>query len=109
MDRNIHEKQNLYEWACRHANDEGENCFTAVDKDRESYYEKAGTGYLHEYGFESVVELKALLQKQWEGDPVLNEMEQTVLVAAFKNMTQMDRTEKEFSSREELPTFIYNF
>lgn len=109
MDKNFHEKQNLYEWACKHANVESKNCFTSIDKSKKSYYEKAGTEYLHEYGFESVGELKALIQKQWEGDPIFSEIEQTVLVAAFKNMTETDNVEKDFSSKEELPTFIYNF
>lgn len=109
MDKNIYEKQNLYEWACKYTDVESKKYFTDMDRNLKSYYEKPGNEYLQEYGFENIGELKAMLKELWEDDPLFHEMQSTILAAAFKNMPASDKAPEERNPREELPTFIYSF
>lgn len=109
MDKNTREKQNLYEWACRYTDMEGKKYFTDIDANMISYFENPGSEYLQEYGFENVSELKTLIKELWSNEPLFDEIQQTILVAAFKNMLKIEETVKKSDSKEELPTFIYSF
>lgn len=114
MDRNAREKELLKKWAESKHKDEGffhdqntASCFVKREADEK---------YIWEYGFESVSELRDLLEEQWEKDDHMEEILTAVLVATIKNKPRTENSgQKESSSQKKsdnmgkLPVYIYNF
>lgn len=106
------EKDRLYKWAVLNGkqNNEG-NCFTKIDKNQESYYEKyEDREYLTEYTFQTVPELRKELQKLWQNDECMKQIETVVIVAAMKNCTKMyEDNDTNEVMEQQLKPYIYNF
>lgn len=114
MDRNAKERALFKDWAKGGHESKRFEC----DLNQDSYFIKRehNEGYMCEYGFESVPQLRDLLEEQWRENKVMDEILTAVLVAAMKNKPRNDAVEckgsakQEVSERtEELPVYIYNF
>lgn len=114
MDKNAKEKELLKKWA----ESIHKNADFLCEENTASCFAKRGTDekYIWEYGFESVSELKELLEKQWEKDDHMEEILTPVLAAAIKNKPRTGNAGSEECSRQEisddrgmLPVYIYNF
>lgn len=113
MDRNAKEKELIRDWAKKVINEGGLN-----DSDTSSYFVKRGQNekYILEYDFESVPQLRDLLEEQWEDDKDLEKILTAVLVAAIKNKPKTNDVRNvdspkqiERDDAEKLPVYIYNF
>ena len=106
------EKDRLYKWAVLNSkrNNEG-NCFTKIDKNQESYYEKyEDREYLTEYKFQTVPELREELQKLWPNEECMKQIETVVIVAAMKNCKKIyENNNINEVMEEQLKPYIYNF
>ncbi len=114
IDRNAREKELLKKWA----ESNHKNTGFSHDQNTASCFVKRGTGekYIWEYGFESVSELRDLLEEQWEKDDNMEEILTPVLVAAIKNKPRTEIVgqeenagQKKSDDMEKLPVYIYNF
>lgn len=108
------EKELLKKWAKNNFkggdflhNQNTTSCFVKRDGDEK---------YIREYGFESVSELRDLLEVQWKKDRYMEEILTVVLVAAIKNKPEQrdancQRHPNQMISEETemLPVYIYNF
>lgn len=78
---------------------------------RDSYYVLQDKHeYLMEYSFETVPQLKEMLDRLWENEQYMQDIEKTVLAAAIKNKPK--REEQNNIKKDEdgyMPEFIYNF
>lgn len=114
MDKNKREKDRLLEMA--HGQELDRNCFTLPEENADTYFlERKDSIYLKEYGFETVPQLRELLQKETGFDGEQEELLTVITVAAFKNQIrkEMPQDKKESvavqrETKEVLPTFIYN-
>lgn len=88
-----------------------EETFDFAHKDKDSYYVLRGRQeYLMEYGFETLPQLKEILDKLWENDSCVKNIEKTVLVAAIKNKPKQEtRESRERDTDGCMPEFVYNF
>lgn len=114
MDKNKREKDRLLEMACRQEPDR--SCFTLPEKNVGTYFlERKDNIYLKEYEFETVPQLRSLLQKEAGFDRGQEELLKMITVAAFKNQFRKEVISMENENnavqaepREALPAFIYN-
>lgn len=114
IDKNKREKDCLLEMARRQELDR--NCFALPEKNIDTYFlERKDDAYLKEYGFETVPQLRELLQKEVGFDEKQEELLKMITVAAFKNQVQRDKdmdkkedTAVRAEAKEVLPAFIYN-
>lgn len=88
-----------------------EKSFDFTHKEKDSYYVLQDKHeYLTEYGFETVPQLKKLLDRLWEKEPYMQDIERTVLAAAIKNKPKQEAYESaERDADGYMPEFIYNF
>lgn len=114
MDRNAKEKELFIDWA-KGIQKRKEFLY---DSNEESYFVKREEDekYIWEYNFESVPQLRDLLEDQWEDDKDMEMILTATLVAAIKNKPQTDGikdegslAQKESDETEKLPVDIYNF
>ncbi len=114
MDRNAKEKELFMDWT-RRIQRRKEFLY---DSNEESYFVKREENekYIWEYNFESVPQLRDLLEDQWEDDKDMEMILTSVLVAAIKNKPQANGiidegslAQKESDATEKLPVYIYNF
>lgn len=106
------EKDKLYQWAVQNnKSDNHIDCFTKIDKNKESYYEPyEDRAYLMEYTFQTVPELREELQKLWQGDNCMQQIETVVLVAAMKNRGEVfEEKDTNEATEQQLKPYIYNF
>lgn len=111
------EKELIYEWACGYGSEESEKAvFSPIDRNAESYFVKRDNQeeYLHEYGFQTLSELRTVLEAMWQGEAYMNAVMKPVLVGAMKNRIETYREgEKtvsgEIKATEKLQPYIYNF
>lgn len=92
----------IYNWSVRY-----EGCYQ---------YKKAGSdscfvmredgGYIREYGFETIAEVKKELESMWLGEAYTEEMIKPAAVAAMKHQPQNAEAK---DKRESLDEFIYIF
>ena len=86
--------------------------FREVDDEAESYFSQyAQREYLMEYYFETVPQLKAMLDKLWESEAGMQGAIKTLVAATIKNKPIED-ADSELNDEQgitELPEFIYNF
>lgn len=116
MDKNEKEKELFYQWSLK-KNPQDNETFCRPDKQTDSYFVlKTSDKYIREYGFETVPELEEELDKMWENQPHLQEIEKAVLVASIKNKPRkieeapkVDLDKKEKNIKEKMPAYIYNF
>lgn len=119
MDKSQREKESLCNWSM---NEKERNFkhFAEIDRKLESYFiPKGKSKYLMEYDFETLPELKEMLNELWNDVPHLQNILKIVLVSAMKNKPQeMHRNIKEEKQKhneqnshvsDKLPAFIYNF
>lgn len=88
-----------------------EKSFDFTHKEKESYYVLQDKHeYLMEYGFETVPQLKEILDGLWENKSYMQNIEKTVLAAAIKNKPKQEvRESTEKDTDGYMPEFIYNF
>ena len=89
-----------------------EKSFDFTHKEKDSYYVLQDKHeYLMEYGFETVPQLKEMLDRLWENEPCLQDIEETVLAAAMKNKPKQEVREcAEKDVHGHVPEFIiYSF
>ena len=88
-----------------------EKSFDFMYKEKDSYYVLQDKHeYLMEYGFETVPQLKEMLDRLWENEQYMQDIEKTVLAASIKNKPKQE--ERENTKRDAdgyMPEFIYNF
>ncbi len=117
MDSDKKEKEFIFEWACRNESEELEkSIFSSFMQDADSYFIKREQedNYLHEYKFQTLPELRAALEKMWEGETHMDAVLKPVLVGAFKKKVVLkeENTDSEFDDiqkKEKLSPYIYNF
>lgn len=88
-----------------------EKSFDFTHKEKDSYYVLQDKHeYLMEYGFETVPQLKEVLDRLWENEQYMQDIEKMVLAAAIKNKPkQEERVCAERDAHGYMPEFIYNF
>ena len=88
-----------------------EKSFDFTHKERDSYYVLQDKHeYLTEYGFETVPQLKEMLDRLWENEQYMQGIEKTVLAAAIKNKPKQEESVcEERDADGYMPEFIYNF
>ncbi len=116
MDKNIKEKERLFQWACKYDSIKlTEKIFTPIDSNKDSYFTKREeTGnYLHKYKFQDLPELRNELEKMWNEEDYMMEIMTTVLAGAYKNRIEICEEIGEAvngtGDAEELSPYIYNF
>ncbi len=120
MDKSQREKESLCNFGVNAPEGGGFKHFTEIDKKQESYYiPKSEGGYLTEYDFETLPELKKMLDGLWNVKPHLQEIMKVVLVAAMKNKPlemnkgileeKLESGGQNSHTSDKLPAFIYNF
>lgn len=111
-DINVLEKEKIYQWSCDNYSQEIEDkYFTKINKDSESYFEKKvySIEYCHEYTFQTADELRNELLALWKDNMIMEEICQTVIVAAMKNKQLDSDKKRNLKNMEEVKPFIYNF
>lgn len=102
------EKEALKEWAKVN----GSEGFARQDK-KSGWLKKEEQDYLHEWNFDSVPDVNALLDQLQlaKTDPeVFGEIRKTVLVSIMKgNMQDQKKTDKQTAKEISLPEYIYVF
>lgn len=114
MNKNQREKDILLQMADLAARHTG--CFTVPERDADTYFvEKTDHDYLREYGFETVPELRNLLQTEMELDNKQDELLLKMMtIAAFKNRNETNNKggteeQRDIPERHDtLPSYIYN-
>lgn len=105
------EKQKIYEWASR--NEEVKYCFSKPDSEQESYYTpyRGAESYLLNYDFETLPELRKLIETYSEKDIQLQDIQKVLLVAAMKGKVQVEdeKTIDTIKKQKELKEYIYVF
>lgn len=91
--------------------DEWEKSFNFAHKERDSYYVPQDKHeYLTEYNFETVPQLKEMVDRLWENEQYMQDIERTVLAAAIKSKPKQEvRESVERDTDGYMPEFIYNF
>lgn len=91
--------------------DECAKSFDFTHKEKDSYYVLQDKHeYLTEYDFETVPQLKEMLDRLWENEWYMQDIEKTVLAAAIKNKPNLEVQESiERDTDGYMPEFIYNF
>ena len=73
----------LFDWSVKY---EGNYRYPKADKEAESYFiPHEENEYIRDYGFETIVDLKAELVKMWSDNIYMEEIVKTVAVATMKN------------------------
>ncbi len=112
------EKELIYEWACRYNSKEVENViFPLIDRSAKSYFVKREKQeeYLHEYDFQTLPELRTLLETMWQDEDDMDAVIKPVLVAAMKNKIEVcqdidrEHMSEHLKDTEKLQPYIYNF
>lgn len=112
MDKNQKEKQILYEWGKE--NDQ-KYSFLRADKRKDSYFiKRQDNSYIREYAFETLPQLKEMLNSLWCNDETIESIKMAVAVAAMKNkpiksFVRTDNEDRKSKLDDELPVYIYNF
>lgn len=116
MDKNIKEKERLFQWACKYNSTEVmENIFTPIDQNQDSYFTKReeNENYLREYQFQQLPELRNELEKLWHEEAYMMEIMTTVLAGVYKNRIEIceesGQAVTEIKDTEELSPYIYSF
>lgn len=89
-----------------------EKSFDFTHKEKDSYYILQDKHeYLMEYGFETVSQLKEMLDRLWVNEKYMQDIEKTVLAASIKNKPRQEGSA--YAERDvhgHIPEFIiYNF
>lgn len=110
MDRCKREIEKLYEIACTCQKE----YYTSKTCDKESYFiKREESSYIREYGFQTLPDLKAELEKMWSMDETMQKCMQPVLIAAIKlkpaDGVVNDDCHPQKRNDEKLSPFIYNF
>lgn len=111
MDKNQKEKQILYDWGKENRQ---KYSFLQADKKKDSYFiKRQDNSYIKEYTFETLPQLKEMLNSLWYDDETMELIKMAVVVAAMKNkpinnLVKSDKEEKD-KLDDELPAYIYNF
>lgn len=112
MDKNQKEKQILCEWGKENSQ---KYSFLKADKKKDSYFiKRQDSAYIREYSFETLPQLREMLDFLWHGDEAIESIKMAVAVAAMKNKTintivKTDNGERKSELDDELPEYIYNF
>lgn len=87
------------------------NSFDFARKEKESYYVlQDNREYLLEYGFETIPQLRKMLDRLWENELYMQDIEKTVLAAAIKNKPKQEESMcAERDTQGHMPEFVYNF
>lgn len=94
----------FYDWSIQ--NKRNYNNFS-VDKNMKSYFiQRNDNNYIDQYGFTSILELKAELGRMWSGDSAMEKIAKPVAVATMKNQPKNTNDRKEI---EVLNEYIYIF
>lgn len=114
MDKCQREKDGLYDWACKIENTGCNYGFAEIDKNLESYYIlRKEKKYLTEYNFETLPELKSVLDELWKNKPYMHDIMKAVLVATIKNkpkeFNKCVKHNQDSYNLNELPVYTYNF
>lgn len=106
----LREREMLYHLELDMPN-EWEKSFDFMYKEKNSYYVLQDKHeYLMEYGFETVPQLKEMLDRLWENEQYMQGVERTVFAAAIKNKPKQEVRESiERETDGYMPEFIYNF
>lgn len=85
--------------------------FDFTHKEKDSYYVLHDKHeYLMEYGFETIPQLKEMLDRLWENEQYMQDIEKMVLAAAIKNKPKQEvRESLERDADGYMPEFVYNF
>lgn len=91
-----------------------ERTFDFTQKEKDSYYVlQDKREYLMEYDFETVPQLKEMLDRLWESEQYMKDIEKAVLAAAIKNKPKQgegDSVHVQRDPQRHMPEFIiYNF
>lgn len=88
-----------------------EKSFDFTHKKKDSYFvQQKKHEYLMEYRFETLPQLKEILDRLWEKEPYMQDIEKTVLAATIKNKPKQEvRESTEREAEGYMPEFIYNF
>lgn len=114
MDKNEKERKLLGEWAV--SNYAGSSFL--YEPHTESCFIKRGQDekYIWEYDFESVPEIRNLLEEQWKEDKEMEKILTVVLAAMIKNKPKPKKggceecpEQNVYEDAEALPMYIYNF
>lgn len=110
MDKNQKEKQILYNWVKENGQ---KYSFLRADKKKDSYFiKRQDNSYIKEYAFETLPQLKEMLNSLWYGDETIESIKMAVAVAAMKNKpinNLVKKDSEEDKLDDELPVYIYNF
>lgn len=105
------EKQKIFEWASK--NDEIRYCFSKPNLEQESYYTpyRSAESYLLNYNFETLPELRELIETHSEMDVQLLDIQKVLLVAAMKGKVQIEeeKTIDVIERQKALKEYIYVF
>lgn len=115
MDKNIMEKDKLYQWACENSTKARVDAiFSSVIKDADSYYEKVeNREYIREYEPETAMDIKQELSSMWEkdrcSDEVFEQIKTVCTVACMKNKNRKVYDEQVIHNKKQLKSYIYQF
>ena len=110
------EQERIVSWASEHSG----NSNLLSDR-HESSCESYFTSFIiekdvYEYNFQTIPELKGLLQEMWKGDETMESIVLTCSVSAFKERSRKEEREEEIrtnsgsqSATIEIPDFVYVF
>ncbi|MDE6052965.1 MAG: hypothetical protein K2G55_04200 [Lachnospiraceae bacterium] len=88
-----------------------EKSFDFTHKEKDSYYVLQNKHeYLMEYGFETIPQLKEMLDRLWKNEQYMQDIEKTVLAAAIMKKPKLE--ENVYAERDahgHMPEFIYSF
>lgn len=117
---NMSEKEMIKTWAAEKFSEEMQQEYLPQpDIRKESYWTEYDNGEnITEYSFETVPELKKMLEREWTEEVFLNDLILPLAVAAFKERKIILQKENQIESRQDtgkaadefsIPEFVYVF
>lgn len=114
----INDEKRLFEWACKEQKPEiTSTVLSPIDSVAQSYYEERNQEeeLLHEYDFETAIEIKKQLEILWGDYPVMDDARMISVVSMMKgkpSTNEADLTDSEKAAMEkdfEIPAYVYVF
>lgn len=118
MDKCKREKDNLYSLKKDNIDNDNFKGFQKINNKMESYYIiRSDSEYCMEYYFDTLPELKKMMDNLWMDIPYMDDIKKVLLVSAMKNKPQKNEIIENQTTEEtdkqnlnnKLPMFIYNF